>query len=324
MRILAQDVEYYHLTRESQTTSAERVPDLLDDNTADTVSDKHVGHSLRDALWYFDGTSMRVWPDVLDVVSAAPADQGREIAPALAISLDFYPLTPVIDTGIIVGIEPELVLRRDVDFAFGRLTPRAHLFIPTLLRHQLSNYDSSAALHLSDSYQKLPYFSHALEILLHDVLDEEVDAHDGNSNNNRKPNDTSFLASVLAFLSSYPTYLDIIVQCTRKTELRSWRTLFKHLPAVTNLFEEALRKNDLKTAGGFLLVLHTFDEGNFGTQQIARLMRMAAERGEWELCKEMARFLVGVDGSGEMLRRTLGEAGLRSVGNGAGGSSGGD
>ena len=175
-----------------------------------------------------------------------------------------------------------------------------------MLRSHLAQYNSPAALHLSHHYQHLAYFAHALEILLHDVLDEEVDTC--------PPPEQALLPSVLSFLSSFPQYLDIVVQCTRKTEVRSWRTLFANLPPPQDLFEESLRKGDLKTAGGYLLVLHTFEELGPSSEQVVRLLKMAKEEGDWDLCKELARFLMALDESGETLRRTMELVELRSPG----------
>lgn len=200
---------------------------------------------------------------------------------------------------------------------------QTHLFIPYLLRHHLSQLDTPAALALSRHYKYLSYFPHALEILLHNVLDDEVDSGSDNKiQTNHSPNDlaapTSLLPVVLAFLqSSFPIsiYLDIIVQCTRKTELRSWRTLFAHLPPPKELFEQALKIDSLKTAAGYLLVLHAFDEKEGAEERIGeyvvRLLRLGTEKGDWELCGELARFLVALDESGDMLREAVVKIGLR-------------
>jgi hypothetical protein len=161
----------------------------------------------------------------------------------------------------------------------------------------LAQFNHPAALHLSHHYQHLLYFPHALEILLHEVLDEEVDT--------QPPPEQALLPSVLSFLSSFPRYLDIVVQCTRKTEVRSWRTLFSNLPPPEELFEESLQKGDLKTAGGYLLVLHTFEELRPTGDQVVRLLQRAKDEQDWELCKELARFLMALDESGATLRSTL-------------------
>lgn len=129
------------------------------------------------------------------------------------------------------------------------------------------------------------------------MLDEEVDT--------APPPETALLPSVLSFLSSFPQYLDIVVQCTRKTEVRSWRTLFAYLPPPAELFEESLQLGALKTAGGYLLVLHTFEELGASSEQLVRLLGRARDEGDWELCKELARFLTALDETGQTLREAL-------------------
>ena len=110
---------------------------------------------------------------------------------------------------------------------------------------------------------------------------------------------------MLSFLSSFPNYLDILVQCTRKTEVRSWHTLFASLPPPQELFEESLRKGLLKTAGGYLLILHTFEERDSSSEQCIHLLQRAKEAGDWDLCKELARFLMALDESGTTLRQAM-------------------
>lgn len=171
-----------------------------------------------------------------------------------------------------------------------------------MLHRQILISDQTAALFLSHRYRFLPYFSHALEILLHTVLDDEVDSPPEPA--------SSLLPSVLSFLSSFPSYLDILVQCTRKTEVRSWRTLFAHLPPPQDLFEASLEKDMLKTAGGYLLVLQTFDKEGNGSEQCVKLMQMAKEKGDWDLCKELVRFLMALDETGNELRQAVEKMGV--------------
>ncbi|KAI9652920.1 MAG: hypothetical protein M1821_007767 [Bathelium mastoideum] len=304
MRVIAQNVEWYSLMRDNELVGGEEGSVSLPFAPIGGLN-IHTPQSngLRDSLWYFDGSSMAVWPDVQDVSSSAPADYGRDLPAAVQINVDFYPLCALVSKGIVFGVEPELAQRRDLSFAFWRFATRTHLFLPPLLRHHLAQYNSPAALHLSHQYQHLPYFAHALEILLHNVLDEEVETS--------PPPENAILPRVLSFLSSFPQYLDIIVQCTRKTEVRSWRTLFAHLPSPQELFEESLDKGSLKTAGGYLLVLHNLEELHTGSNQSLRLLHRAKEAHDWELCKELARFLMALDESGNTLRHALVEVELR-------------
>ena len=169
--------------------------------------------------------------------------------------------------------------------------------MPSLLRHHLENHDASSAIGLSHQYKGLSYFPHALEILLHNVLDDEVDSP--------PPAGEALLPSVVSFLSCFPDYLDIIVQCTRKTEIRSWRTLFAHLPPPRELFEEALDRGLLKTAGGYLIVMHTLEEFDASSEQCVRLLQLAKQAEDWDLCKELARFLMAMDTSGDTLRQAM-------------------
>lgn len=305
MRVIAQNVEYYTLLRDSPNIAASLwnhesgTPNSL----SDTSLNGHLGHSLRDSLWYFDGVGFNVWSDVQDVLASAPAELGRELPAAVAIPLDFAPMSAVVGKGVVLGLEADLVQRRDVNFSFFRHSPRTQLFLPQLLQHHLVEFNSPAALHLSNSYQHLPYFSHALEVLLHDVLDKEVD-------NPPAPPETALLPTVLSFLSSFGSYLDVVVKCTRKTELRSWKTLFSYLPPVLELFEQSLAYGKLHTAAGYLLVLHAFEEDSFQINEFAQLFQRASSEQDWDLCKELARFLVGIDPTGEVLSFALFEAGL--------------
>ncbi|KAK8166845.1 RIC1-domain-containing protein [Phyllosticta citrichinensis] len=316
MRIIAQNVEYYALMRDHPSFKLSDGDYLPPSPSLGLPHDSLQGHDLRDSLWYFDGQDMKLWIDAQDVLVSASVELGRDLPATVSIPVDFYPLSPLLNKGILFGVESDLVQRRDIDFAYFRFATRTHLFIPPLLRHHLSQYNSPAALHLSHHYQHLLYFPHALEILLHDVLDDEVD--------NAPPPEQALLPSVLSFLSSFPQYLDIVVQCTRKTELRSWRTLFAHLPPPQELFEESLQRGSLKTAGGYLLVLHTFEELGSSSQQLVRLLERAKREQDWDLCKELARFLVALDESGATLREALekvelgtsGEGGLKNGGGG--------
>lgn len=123
--------------------------------------------------------------------------------------------------------------------------------------------------------------------------------------------DRALLPRVLSLLSSFREYLDIVVRCTRKTEVRSWRTLFAYLPPPQELFEESLQRGSLKTAGGYLLILHTFDELATASEQSVRLLSRAMREEDWELCKELARFLAALDETGDTLREALRMANVR-------------
>ncbi|KAL8770107.1 MAG: hypothetical protein Q9209_004145 [Squamulea sp. 1 TL-2023] len=315
MRVIAHNVEYFDLMRDQGTLFNSPGQSLPESPSGEEppIAGLHADRALQDSLWYFDGESVHCWTDVENLLTAASTENGRDLPTPVPIATDFYPTSILLNRGIILGLDPELVQRRDMHFAMFRHTIRTQLFLPHILRRRLSDHDPAAASILALRYQDLPYFPHALELLLHMVLDDEVDANLDDEN--------SLMPSVVSFLSSFPDYLDIVVQCTRKTEVRSWRTLFAYLPSPQRLFEESLEKGLLKTAGGYLLVLHTFQELETSSEQCIRLLQKAKEVGDWDLCKELGRFLMALDTSGVTLRKALGRMGIGTPGTTNGNSS---
>lgn len=178
------------------------------------------------------------------------------------------------------------------------------MFINHILRDHLANNRPGAAVELAVGYEKLTYFGHALEVLLHDVLDDEADNAPDPAN--------AVLPEVIRFLSHFPHYLDVIVGCTRKTEVASWTHLFNVVGSPQALFEESLSRGLLKTAGGYLLVLHTLEQLSSSSQDMVRLLARAVAEGDWDLCKELARFLTALDNSGKTLKEALELVELRS------------
>jgi hypothetical protein len=76
-----------------------------------------------------------------------------------------------------------------------------------------------------------------------------------------------------------------------------------------------MEKGDLKTAGGYLLVLHTLEDeagAKSSSKQVVELLKRAKDEREWELCKELARFLRALDDDGSTLQRALEDVGLAS------------
>lgn len=119
MRVIAQNIEYYALMRDQQFASPSQ-----DTGLSNGLIGREEGHGLRDSLWTFDGSEMKVWTDVQDVLRSAPPELARELPPVVSIPVDFYPLSILLGKGILIGLEPDIVQRRDVNFAFFRFTIR--------------------------------------------------------------------------------------------------------------------------------------------------------------------------------------------------------
>lgn len=323
MRVIAHHIEFYILMRDQlffnfAGVGDESFPPTPSSGQGLNGSTNH--HTLRDSLWTFGGSDLRMWSDVRDVLRMALEGSLTDTVSLLSVPVDFYPLSILLNKGIVLGIESELIQRRDLPFAQFRTPIRTHLFIPYLLQHHISaERDPSAAVALAHQYEHLSYFAHALEILLHNFLDKEADSHAGASKKSG-----SLLPTVLSLLYSSlseSSYLSTIVQCIRKTEITSWPLLLAHLPPPAVLFEQALLLDDLRTATGCLIVLQTFEEDhdqrNNGEDEVeayvTRLMTLAREKNDWELCSDLAQFLMALNPVGDALRRVVEAVGFRAL-----------
>ncbi|CAO1635009.1 unnamed protein product [Sympodiomycopsis kandeliae] len=165
--------------------------------------------TLENSLWGYDGSGIKLWLDALTIeqaeprakVSKDPADgedaeesagdedveyeedideeempEYKTIEESLSMPLQFYPLCVVLEKGIIIGVEPEISIRKNLDFTVFRSGTTTHLFLHQLLRYYLERGSKREAVICASFYRDLVYFSHALEILLHAVLEEEADS----------------------------------------------------------------------------------------------------------------------------------------------------
>lgn len=120
MRILSHDVEYYILMRD-QFAFDSSAPDasLPPSPSADMAFKMYsTNQSLRDSLWTFSGKNLLAWGDVKEVL------QHEEVPKPIEVPLDFYPLSVLLNKGIVLGVESETIQRRDVTFAILKFAIR--------------------------------------------------------------------------------------------------------------------------------------------------------------------------------------------------------
>jgi WD40 repeat protein len=110
MRIIAQNVEYHASMRDQPLRSTSR--------QIEEAPLRNSPPALRDSLWVFDGMELKAWPDINEVLEASAADSTREPPAPVSIPVDFYPLSVLLEKGIVLGVESDLVQRRDVNFSF--------------------------------------------------------------------------------------------------------------------------------------------------------------------------------------------------------------
>ncbi|KAI0080014.1 RIC1-domain-containing protein [Panus rudis PR-1116 ss-1] len=275
--------------------------------------------TLENSLWGYDGQTIRVWLNALAIESTArtEADEFEDVKESVKINLDFYPLSVLMDKGIIIGVEHEVATRMSLPFVMFRHVTSTHLFIHHILGFHLENEQIKAAVRFASHYQHLVFFAHSLEILLHSVVEEDASLNhtidDGTEDDSRR----NLLSRTVEFLDHFDACLDIVVGCARKIEMTRWPRLFEVVGSPQSLFEICLASGRLKTAASYLLVLHNLEQLEDGAGDVTRLLRCAIDAQEWQLCREMLRFLRSIDETGTALRTALEKTKLIDLQNGA-------
>ena len=125
MRIIANNVEYFAFIRDQLSSSkpveAKESTSNIEENSTE-INQPQI--ALQESLWYFDGNNMQCWTDIQDLLQTDSPGGSRDMPLPVSIPTDFYPTSIGLDKGIIVGIEPDLVQRRDAQFAYFRFSIR--------------------------------------------------------------------------------------------------------------------------------------------------------------------------------------------------------
>lgn len=116
MRVISHNVEFYISMRDQSSIQ------MLSESSSHFTTDSEEA-SMRNSLWVFEGHDLKAWPDVQEVLRAA-TDSTKELPPTVNMPIDFYPLSILLGKGIVLGVEPDLVQRRDINFSFFRFSIR--------------------------------------------------------------------------------------------------------------------------------------------------------------------------------------------------------
>lgn len=288
MRVIANRVEYFDLTRDRAPEPISPSLPMTNFDLNDLFSVRATDKCLADCLWLFDGHHLQGWPDVPQLLKHLTPNH---VPSPVSIIPEFYPTSLALKRGLVFGLEAEISWAKELAFTYAYYSLRSEPFISPLLRHFiLGDHEHNANL-LVHCYERLPYFSQSLEILLHNILDEAGNADE--------------LGRVLSFFQKLPCFLDVMVQCTRKTDSREWPRLFEHLPAPRTLWDMALQAGRLQTASAYLLVLQTLQANDETVAQCIQLLKLAQAAEDWDLCQELATFLISLDSSGENLKKAV-------------------
>lgn len=106
---------------------------------------------------------------------------------------------------------------------------QSHLFLHHILLFHLEACQIKEAVAFASQYQSLVFFAHALEILLHTVVESDAvvsEGAEGSDTSVGADSQDAVLRTVVEFLDHFDAALDVVVGCARKTEMTRWRRLF--------------------------------------------------------------------------------------------------
>ena len=103
------------------------------------------------------------------------------------------------------------------------------------MRFHLGRSQVREAVVFASYYQNLVFFAHALEVLLHTVIESQIDQTD--QGEPASPTSDDLLPVTVEFLDHFDAALEVVVGCARKTEMARWRRLFDIVGNPKALFE---------------------------------------------------------------------------------------
>ncbi|EDV23434.1 uncharacterized protein TRIADDRAFT_58051 [Trichoplax adhaerens] len=243
---------------------------------------------LTDALWLGCGADgMKVW---LPLYPSSEGKQPNFVAKRIMLpfKLDVYPQAVLFEEAVILGASNETIDlkspgKSDVTFPFYSIDRTTQIYLHHILRQLLRRNLDVHAYEVARCCMSLPYFSHILELMLHEVLEEEATASE--------PMPDALLPRIVAFIQEFPSYYHIVVHCARKTEFDLWDYLFAAVGNPKNMFEECLASGDLETATSCLIILQNLEPSDVSRLHATLLLDTALAKHKWELAQDVVRFL---------------------------------
>eukprot|EP00049_Salpingoeca_infusionum_P011998 m.212303 g.212303 ORF g.212303 m.212303 type:complete len:1469 (+) comp15075_c2_seq2:145-4551(+) len=275
--LLAMAVECHWVPPLQQAQTYDSSIDKIESGARDSLS------LLQMALWLNCGNmGLKIWFPLEDSTSAH--ESSRRVM--LTFELDVPPIALMFREAVVVGASIDLTQHTlgssgHIGVA-ASLQRRTHLYMHSILRQLLRRGLQETASRIAQSLTGLPYFPHVLELLLHVVLEDEALA--------KLELEDCIMPKVIAFLKQYPEYLDVVVHCTRKTEVFKWQYLFQFVGHPEDLFQQCIVEERFETAASCLMVMQALQPPQTTRQQAINLLDITLSRRLWTLSNDIVRF----------------------------------
>lgn len=279
-------------TKKSSFCSPVVLASCVENVWTSSTSSRNKRH-LMEALWLGCGASgMKVWLPLFPGDDDNPPNfLSKRIM--LPFHLNIYPLAVLFQDAVILGAANEPMPLECTSPAPTSLSPQAfpfctlerttQIYLHHILRQLLRRNLGQQALKIANMCCDLPYFPHVLELMLHEVLEEEATASE--------PIPDALLPRIVRFIKEFPQYLETVVHCARKTEVALWSYLFMAVGNPRDLFTECLAAGKLETAASYLIILQNLEQPAISKQHATILLDKALDGCKWNISKDLVRFL---------------------------------
>ncbi|KAJ3406439.1 hypothetical protein HDU80_011272 [Chytriomyces hyalinus] len=215
----------------------------------------------------------------------------------VALKADFYPLAILFSRGILIGLECVISSSIAMQCVLFKMESKSLLFLGAIARFFLNAGSPESAFQFMRNYRRFKYFSHALEMLLHTVAEDDMGSKLGESD--------ATLPTVIQFLKRFPTFLDIVALCARKSDVSIWESFFQVAGNPQDLFKECLGLGYLRTATSYLIIIQTLEPAAVSIQFAVDLLKKALEMEDFKTAKELIRFYKSINGYSGDIMNTL-------------------
>ncbi|KAJ2741157.1 WD40 repeat protein [Coemansia sp. BCRC 34301] len=264
--------------------------------------------NMHSTVWWFSGThlyaSLISLEDFMDGGTGPLVDGAKRRM--MRIRPEFFPVAISADKGMAVGIDQDWTLEEHAVIGLAKLPIRAKLYLHNILDHMLSDGAEQDALMYAACFEHLQFFPHAMEILLHEVLEREMDRFQHQRQQLATGDDDgAVLPRVVALLENFSAFHEIVVHCARKTEAAFWSHLFACVGGPEKFFRQCLNNHELETATQSLIILQTLEPASVNEDNILALLGKVVAAQNSDLGLEILRFLKMTAESDPTMRRLL-------------------